>query len=202
MLFSVNLGAQPLVQEITEKEVMKGWMLKKGNLAMQGYQKRWVTLESSGILNYYKSVGGSLRGQANLVNSAVHVDHDHCLIDVDTGQEIFHFKVLSPLEFEKWTAAVEKFADTKQNHSSEFLHGSIANLDNQFGIYSMDSDMHDMNATLVAVLDSLTENLKKMKLIADSSKGRIDSKSSWKGIGPILFKFRFHEYISLVFCYD
>ena len=160
---------------------MKGWMLKKGNLAMQGYQKRWVTLESNGTLSYFKSIGGSIRGQAALASSAVHVDHDHCLIDVDSGQEVFHFKVLSPIEFQKWTAMIEKFADTKESPNTEFLHSSITNLDNQFGIYSMDSDIHDMNATLVLVLESLTENLKKMKLIADSSKGRIDSKSSWKG---------------------
>lgn len=190
LLFSVNLGSQPLiVQQVSEKDVMAGWMLKKGNLAMQGYQKRWVTIESNGVLNYYKSVGGALRGQATLVNSAVHVDHDHCLIDVDTGQEIFHFKVLSPIEFKMWTSALEKFADTKQNLCNEFLHGSIGNLDKQFGIHSMDSDMHDMNVTMAQVLEELTENLKKMKKIADSSKGRIDNKSSWKDFMNILVSF-------------
>jgi hypothetical protein len=189
LLFSVNLGSQPVVQEVSQKEVMKGWMLKKGNLAMQGYQKRWVTIESNGVLNYYKSVGGALRGQATLVNSAVHVDHDHCLIDVDTGQEIFHFKVLSSIEFQMWTSALEKFADTKQNHGSEFLHGSIVNLDQQFGIHSMDSDMHDMNATLLQVLDQLKDNIKKMKQISDSSRGRIDNKSSWKDFMNIIVSF-------------
>ena len=119
-----------------------------------------------------------------LSNSAIHVDHDHCLIDIDSGQEVYHFKVLSPLEFQDWRAIIEKFTETKPNSSDnpDFLHSSIINLDQKFGIHSMDSDIHDMNTHLMKVLESLTESIKKMKEIADSSKGRIDSKSSWKGV--------------------
>ena len=41
---------------VIKKEV-EGWMLKKGNRKMQGFQRRWVEVDSSGSLIYYKSPG-------------------------------------------------------------------------------------------------------------------------------------------------
>lgn len=35
----------------------QGWFLKKGNRSMQGYRRRWVKIDSNGILTYYKGPG-------------------------------------------------------------------------------------------------------------------------------------------------
>ena len=103
-------------------------MLKKANIAMQGYQKRWVSLSKNGLLSYFrippkptltperataehsqKDRGGSVHGSVWIRDCAVRCDHDNLLIDIDSGKSIYHFKLDSAAEFENWMSAIQKY---------------------------------------------------------------------------------------------
>jgi hypothetical protein len=56
LFFSVAIKDIEPTQTIIQKEI-EGWVGKKGNRAMQGYQKRWVIIESNGVLTYFKTPG-------------------------------------------------------------------------------------------------------------------------------------------------
>jgi hypothetical protein len=45
----------------------------------------------------------------------------------------------------------------------------------------MDSDAKEMNAYLTRILSSLSGEIDRMRGLVEASRGRIDSKSSWKG---------------------
>ncbi len=45
-------------REIVNRKEIEGWLLKKGKRTMQGYQRRWVEVYSSGVLTYYRAPGG------------------------------------------------------------------------------------------------------------------------------------------------
>lgn len=45
-------------REIVNRKEIEGWLLKKGKRTMQGYQRRWVEVHSSGVLTYCKTPGG------------------------------------------------------------------------------------------------------------------------------------------------
>lgn len=66
---------------INQKEG-EGWLLKKGKRSMQGYNRRWVEVHSTGFLTYYKSPGGQSHGSVNLTSSAIRLDHDNLIIDI------------------------------------------------------------------------------------------------------------------------
>lgn len=69
-------------KETVDRKEIEGWLFKKGKRSMQGYQRRWVEIHSSGLLTYYKSPSGSVHGSINLLTSAIRLNHDHLLIDV------------------------------------------------------------------------------------------------------------------------
>ncbi|KAI8608163.1 hypothetical protein BC830DRAFT_1048721, partial [Chytriomyces sp. MP71] len=79
-----------------------GWILKKGNRKMQGYLKRWLVIQPDGLLSYYKQPGGPPRAAVPLNMTAVRLDHDNLLIDIDTGTSIFHMKAQAPQDFRIW----------------------------------------------------------------------------------------------------
>jgi hypothetical protein len=56
LFFSLSVKDIEPTQTVVKKEI-EGWILKKGNRAMQGYQKRWAVVESNGVLTYYKTPG-------------------------------------------------------------------------------------------------------------------------------------------------
>lgn len=64
------------------RHALQGWMMKKGNRAMQGWQKRWVELGSNGVLSYFRNPKGTNHGSVNLRDCAVRADHDNVLLDI------------------------------------------------------------------------------------------------------------------------
>jgi PH domain len=81
LFFFVGLKEVDPSQVIRRRE-LQGWMLKKGNRAMQGWQKRWVELEASGVLSYFRSPKNTNHGSVNLRDCAVRADHDTLLLDI------------------------------------------------------------------------------------------------------------------------
>jgi hypothetical protein len=44
-------------KDIIDRMIIAGWLLKKGNLSVQGFSRRWVEVHSSGVLTYFKAPG-------------------------------------------------------------------------------------------------------------------------------------------------
>jgi hypothetical protein len=53
---SLHSATDALVRRVPS--TAQGWLLKKGNRAMQGYSKRWVHVSHDGILSYFKDSEG------------------------------------------------------------------------------------------------------------------------------------------------
>ena len=133
------------------------------------------------------------------MTSAIRLNHDHFLIDIgkvvgiplfiqktDSDQETFHFKVENESEFERWIGLFEKFTDVLMKAGTS--HDQLA--DRQ----SEDSDLmrlknlstgdstDSIHKRVSGMTTSLKTELMKLKDLIDASKGRIDTKSQWKGL--------------------
>ncbi|KAJ3394907.1 Oxysterol-binding protein- protein 3 [Entophlyctis sp. JEL0112] len=89
------------------KKTVEGWILKHGNLKVQGFLKRWLVIDADGNLSYSKTQGGQIRGLVSLFSAAVRLDHDNISIVVDTGSAILHFKALNLSDFHMWVQAFQ-----------------------------------------------------------------------------------------------
>ncbi|KAI8927091.1 Oxysterol-binding protein-domain-containing protein [Entophlyctis helioformis] len=198
LFFFVALRDVEPSASIVKKEV-EGWMLKKGNRAMQGFQRRWVEIDSNGTLTYFKSPGTPSRGTVNLPIAAIRLDHDHLLIDIDSGQNTYHFKVETAQEFERWISAIEKFAASKsmmqlqeeQGSFSENIMARASMISNSAASQSnmllpVDPELENVQMQVEQMVSTLKKELGRMKEVIDTSKGRIDSKSQWKDFTLIL----------------
>ncbi len=114
------------------------------------------------------------------------MDHNHRLVDIDTGAEIFHFKVGSRSDFRLWTAVIEKHAESKAGQRlADGAPGSHLTINSNVAT-EMDSDAKEMNVYLARILSSLSGEIDRMRQLVEASRGRIDSKSSWKGMSILL----------------
>ena len=80
---------------------------------------------------------------------------------------------------------IEKYADSKSGQELSQHLNSVKSVDTGLSIkpvVDMDSDMQEIKAHLSRVFEILRAEMQKMKGLADASKGRMDSKSSWKGL--------------------
>ncbi|KAJ3087225.1 Oxysterol-binding protein- protein 3, partial [Quaeritorhiza haematococci] len=188
LFFFVALKDVEPTLDAPKKEV-EGWILKKGNRRMQGYLKRWLRIDPEGTLTYYKHPGS--RGSAHLPKSAVHLQHDHLLIDIDSGQNLFHFKAVNRQDFQMWIAAIEKYA-TPKSMQVDMSDGTpedatTATRDKRNSKIMLNNpDLDELEKDLGNMVANLTKELNNMSVLIDSSKGRIDSKSSWKDFTLIL----------------
>ncbi|KAJ3213219.1 Katanin p60 ATPase-containing subunit A1 [Dinochytrium kinnereticum] len=107
------------------KKTVEGWILKKGNRKMQGYAKRWLKVDADGNLSYYRIPGSESRGYVSLLRAAIRLDHDHLLIDIDSGNDLMHFKAITPQDFQMWVNALQSHAEAK-----------VANLEAEYDIAS------------------------------------------------------------------
>nr|KAJ3418879.1 Oxysterol-binding protein- protein 3 [Polyrhizophydium stewartii] len=168
LFFFVALKDVEATALVVKKEV-EGWMLKKGNRAMQGFQRRWVEVDSTGMLTYFKSPG-------------------KC--------STYHFKVETAQEFERWTSCIEKFALSRSmqlNETNPYGENILAQSTSsslaqqvQVAVGQMDPELENVQAQVEAMVTTLKRELGRMKEIIDTSKGRIDSRSQWKDFTLIL----------------
>ena len=105
------VGLRDVEQKLSiHRKDYEGWLLKKGNRSMQGFSRRWIEVHSSGVLSYFKSPGRTSHGSMNLYSSAIRLNHDYYVIDIDTENVTYHFKAESQEQFEKWTAVFERYS--------------------------------------------------------------------------------------------
>jgi hypothetical protein len=153
----------------------QGWMLKKGNRAIQGYHKRWVEIQASGVLTYFKSPKGIAHGSINLRTSAIHADHDALVLDIDSGKNIYHFKLENTADFNRWITAIEFFGlfhaqrdmDTEENAQAEEyskrssrvanIEGSIAESPFEGDYRAIEAVVELLKTKLEPIVDSIDE---------------------------------------------
>ncbi|KAJ3196648.1 hypothetical protein HK101_008225 [Irineochytrium annulatum] len=113
LFFFVALRDVETVEPPRARKAYEGWILKKGNRKMQGYAKRWMKIDSDGNLQYFRQPGGESRGFFQLSKTAVRLDHDHLLIDIDSGESLMHLKAIGPQDFQMWVGALQSHAEAK-----------------------------------------------------------------------------------------
>jgi oxysterol-binding protein-related protein 3/6/7 len=160
-------------REIVVQKVLEGWILKKGNRSIQGYQKRWFEVQSSGLMTYYKGPGRTSHGSINLISSAIRLDHDHFLIDIDTEQMTYHFKAEQLGDFQRWTAVFEQF--TTQKLGIDF--GKQANRAHSGGFNTSSVSFTEFDLAqekLGTLITTLNTGLGRVRDILDSSSPKMD----------------------------
>ncbi|KAJ3411305.1 Oxysterol-binding protein- protein 3 [Chytridiales sp. JEL 0842] len=164
----------------TEKRAVEGWVYKKGNKKMQGKSRGFVSLH----------------------NTVVRLDHDHLLIDIDSGRSLMHFKALNAQDFQMMVGAMQSFVEAKAmeqdaqyKNMQEGMFGDYGDNkhpdpaaagDQQNGAGWTDAEMEDLQRKAENLLISLSKELAKMKDMIDTSRSRIDSKSQWKDFTLVL----------------
>ncbi|KAK9461911.1 Oxysterol-binding protein-domain-containing protein [Lipomyces oligophaga] len=96
--------------ESSELQFFSGVLLKKRRKKMQGYARRYFTLDvTSGQLCYYHDAScARLRGSIALIIAAVSVKPATREIFIDSGVEIWNMRALSKTDFESWKVALEQ----------------------------------------------------------------------------------------------
>ncbi|KZT06798.1 uncharacterized protein LAESUDRAFT_725561 [Laetiporus sulphureus 93-53] len=89
--------------------ICKGWVLKKRRKKMQGFARRYFTLQQSGWLSYSFEPGQPSRDQVFLPQAAICSTPGRKDIHIDSGNATFHIKCLSEQDFDMWMAAFRKF---------------------------------------------------------------------------------------------
>ncbi|KAJ3148513.1 Oxysterol-binding protein- protein 3 [Geranomyces michiganensis] len=95
--------------QIPTRNEFENWMLKKGDKKLQGFQKRWVTVDSNGVFSYYKSPGSFCRNSVELGKATVHLEH--------SGEQQFFFKAPSAQEYLSFLQVLKRFTQAKSMHS-------------------------------------------------------------------------------------
>ena len=132
--------------KLSSKSHAQGWLLKKANLAVQGYQRRWVQVEASGDMSYSRLPGSQPHGEVNLEDCAVRVDHDNFLIDIDSGKINYHFKAESKQDFDRWVNVIQQFVP---QNSNPFPRNPSIEFENNTMLYSSFEAAHTDTETVV-----------------------------------------------------
>jgi hypothetical protein len=167
-------------REIVVRKVLEGWILKKGNRSIQGYQRRWFEVQSSGIMTYYKGPGRTSHGSINLISSAIRLDHDYFLIDIDSEQTTFHFKAEQKDDFERWTAIFEQF--NTQKNGIDFGMGSPRSFNNSSASLP---EYESAQVKLGSLIDTLSTELSRVSEILDSSKTKMERRDMQAMLGSL-----------------
>lgn len=129
------------------KQLIAGWLLKKASKKVQGFQKRWATLNSRGVFTYFKSPSGFKHGTVNLRECAIGINHDRNTFDIDSGEQLYHFKAYNSKEFNKWSQFLQQFTD------EGFTNG--AQSPSKSEILGISSILHEQNEELLQSNDPI-----------------------------------------------
>ncbi|TPX48710.1 hypothetical protein SeMB42_g01117 [Synchytrium endobioticum] len=172
LFFSVALRDLSRVEPTAaDVKVLQGWILKKGNKKLQGYGKRWIKLQNDGMLSYSKRPGGFPHGHADLARCATRLDHDHLLIDIDSGSSLFHFKAQSINDFTSLVAAMQPYLSTLSSFhreslaltSSEPLSANEALNGSSYGL--ADPTVDQWRSRVNLYIDDMTTHFKTLELL-------------------------------------
>ncbi|KAI0936144.1 hypothetical protein AcW1_000457 [Taiwanofungus camphoratus] len=89
--------------------ICQGWVLKKRRKKMQGFARRYFTLNQAGLFSYSFQPGQPSRDQVLLTQAAISTAPGRRDIHIDSGNATFHIKCLSTDDFNMWMTAIRKF---------------------------------------------------------------------------------------------
>lgn len=101
------LGSQPSC--FSDGRHLRGVMLKRRRKKLQGYARRYFSLDYKyGTLNYFTSQNSSiLRGSMPIKLCVVSARETSRDIYIDSGMEVWNVKPLNPMDFKTWVAALD-----------------------------------------------------------------------------------------------
>lgn len=104
---TASLGSQPSC--ISDGRHLRGVMLKKRRKKLQGYARRYFSLDYKyGTLNYFTAQNSSiLRGSMPIKLCVVSARETSRDIYIDSGMEVWNVKPLNPTDFKTWVSALE-----------------------------------------------------------------------------------------------
>ncbi|KAJ3371761.1 hypothetical protein GGF31_002740 [Allomyces arbusculus] len=129
MTFFVAMREGEAVEDEAKPE-LAGWLLKKKRKRMQGWAKRYFVCDR-GHLAYFKFPAGFCRGSIPIALSAISVDLDHRIINIDSGTSLWHLRALTRDDYDKWLAVIKRYkavqaADLALRTRQPSLAGSAA----------------------------------------------------------------------------
>lgn len=154
-----GLGAQD------ENIVLSGWMLKKKRKRIQGWAKRWVQLERSGLLSYYANRSGACRGSVDVRRSSVTRVPHRRLITIDSAEMTFHLRALDDAEYAEWTTALASF------HASEGAGPAQQNAPR--AVPEAIAKLQAREASIGTGIAELSKSLADLRLLAASDDGSL-----------------------------
>ncbi|WPK27788.1 hypothetical protein PUMCH_005188 [Australozyma saopauloensis] len=99
-------------------DLMQGTLLKKRRKKLQGFTKRFFTLNfKHGTLSYFKLNDNKLRGQMPIVESIVSANEKTREIFIDSGMEVWTLKAPSKSDFQVWVEAFNLLKKRSMNSS-------------------------------------------------------------------------------------
>ncbi len=78
----ILIHLQPNNPSRMNETVLEGWVMKKRRRRMQGWAKRYLKLDTSGILSYYSQPGSTCRGTLKVAESVINVNSKKKAIDI------------------------------------------------------------------------------------------------------------------------
>ncbi|KAG4304118.1 hypothetical protein PORY_002482 [Pneumocystis oryctolagi] len=149
-----------MVFDTDASSLHSGVLLKKKRKKLQGWARRYFTLNiSTAILSYTGSPTCSiLRGVIPLSISAISVNPKSKNINIDTGTEVWHLRVLSDKDWIDWCRAIEKAI--KNFHNRRIEQQSILDADTVLS----KSQYESLNQQLWMKVENLAEKIGFVKL--------------------------------------
>lgn len=160
---------------VSDGRYLSGIMLKKRRKRMQGFARRYFSLDYKyGILNYYLGQKSSfLRGSMQMNVCAITANKHTRDIIIDSGVELWHLRALSERDFNTWTSAVGAAKHTSLSDYNT-AHAVLGNLlsptssilasRSAFSIANNNEDSSNWSqiADLVSKLESLSSTANKL----------------------------------------
>jgi hypothetical protein len=85
-----------------------GWILKKKRKMMQGWAKRWITIDQ-GVLSYGKYPHSHCRGSVRIALATISVVPQHRLIHIDSGTSTYHMRAITDEDFNACMSAIRRY---------------------------------------------------------------------------------------------
>ncbi|KAG4300664.1 hypothetical protein PCK1_003093 [Pneumocystis canis] len=157
-LLSFQNTSMHMLLDNTSSSLYSGILLKKKRKRLQGWTRRHFTLNiSTAILSYTGSSTRSiLRGIIPLSISAISINPKSKGINIDSGTEIWHLRVLSDKDWAGWCRAIEK---AMKNFHKRIEQHSILDADTLLS----KSQYENLNQQLWMKVENLSEKINLVK---------------------------------------
>ncbi|CCJ31322.1 unnamed protein product, partial [Pneumocystis jirovecii] len=148
-----------MIFDTDSSSVYSGILLKKRRRKLQGWARRYFTLNiSTAVLAYTGSTRSILRGVIPLSIAAISVNPKLKNINIDTGTEVWNLRVLSDKDWVGWCRAIEKAM--KNCHIKRMEQQSILDTD----AVLPKTQYENLNRQLWLKVENLAEKIGLIKL--------------------------------------